>query len=124
MSKIKIVIFGGFGASGFPKHIAKQIKEKEFPQNRCGSIIDILEKYPSLEEVKELKAKYEKLKVDEVLRAGNRFYFGAKPYNISCTIEEVDTSRPWTFGEYDGAEGIEYLDFKCVSKELNYWKKK
>ena len=37
-------------------------------------------------------------------------------------IEEVDTTRQWTIDEYDGAEGILYLDErKCLDEELNYW---
>ena len=41
---------------------------------------------------------------------------------ISFCIEEVDISRPWCIEEYDGAEGIKYLDaYKCVDKELNYF---
>ena len=49
-------------------------------------------------------------------------------YNKECnyvsnfSIVEVDTTRPWTIEEYDGAEGIKYLDdMVCVDKELNYW---
>ena len=121
MSIIKVVIFDGYGASGFPKQIQNQIKEKDFPYIRCGSIIDILEQYPSVSKVT-LMEKYNKLKVDEVLRCDNKFYFGAKPYNISCSIVEVDTSKKWRISEYDGAEGIEYLEHKCIAEDLNYWK--
>lgn len=121
MKKIKVVIFDGYGASGFPEHIQKQIKEQRFPECRCGSIIEILEKYPS-EPRENLAEKHKKLRFDEVLRCEDKFYFGVKPYNISCTIVEVDTSKKWTLSEYDGAEYIKYLDYKCISEELNYWK--
>lgn len=44
---------------------------------------------------------------------------------VSFTIQEVDTSRPWTIEEYDGAEYIKYLDgYELVDSECNYYKKK
>jgi hypothetical protein len=41
----------------------------------------------------------------------------------AISIRTVDTSRPWLVSEYDGAEGIEYLDYKIINKEYNYGKK-
>lgn len=122
MKKIKVLIFSGFGSSGYPKHISEQIKETNFPESRCGSIIEILELYPDKSNIDNLQEKYNSLQIGEVLRNKNKFYFGKKPYNISCSIVEVDTSKRWTIDEYDGAEGIKYLEPICVSKELNYWK--
>lgn len=40
---------------------------------------------------------------------------------LTFAIVEVDTSRPWCVDEYDGSEGIKYLDnYICVSKETNF----
>ena len=40
---------------------------------------------------------------------------------ISFCIEEVDISRPWCIEEYDGAEGIKYLDaYKCVDMFIHF----
>ena len=38
----------------------------------------------------------------------------------SLIIEDVNILRPWTIGEYDGAEGIQYLDYDVIYKDLNY----
>ncbi|MDD4779108.1 MAG: hypothetical protein PHT02_00695 [Tissierellia bacterium] len=35
-------------------------------------------------------------------------------------INKVDISKPWTIRDYDGAEGIKYLTYKIINKELNY----
>jgi hypothetical protein len=43
--------------------------------------------------------------------------FGDTDY---ITIDSVDTSRLWTIDEYDGSEGIVYLEI--VDKELNFCK--
>ena len=42
-------------------------------------------------------------------------------YNI-IRLVEVDTSRPWTILDYDGAEYIQYLDYNVIDKESNYCK--
>ena len=44
--------------------------------------------------------------------------------NNIIMLEEVDTSRPWTILDYDGAEYIQYLDFDVIDKESNYCKLK
>lgn len=115
---MKVAIFNGYGESGFPDYIEEQIVEKSFPEYRCGSIINILESYPNEPNMD----KYKNLKVGEVLRYGDIFYFGNSFHPVRCTIEEVDISKKWTIEEYDGVEGIEYLEFECLSEELNYYK--
>ena len=57
----------------------------------------------------------------------NIYYVYNREYHYvsNFSIVEVDTARPWTIGEYDGAEGIKYLDeIKCVDEALNYWEVK
>ena len=53
-------------------------------------------------------------KPDKVFRVGN---------NIIMLLD-VDTSRPWTILDYDGAEYIQYLDFDIIDAESNYCKLK
>ena len=49
---------------------------------------------------------------------------GSSPFSIFKIIN-VDTSRPWCIEEYDGAEGVKYLDdYVCISKEFNYYSPK
>lgn len=63
---------------------------------------------------------------------GRKFYKNEKDGYIyvyeeaksSAEIVEVDTSRPWTIEEYDGAEYIEYLDFDVVEPSYNYCEKR
>lgn len=38
----------------------------------------------------------------------------------TARIKEIDINRPWTLSEYDGAEGIQYLDFKVIDATINY----
>lgn len=44
--------------------------------------------------------------------------------NNVIMLVDVDTSRPWTILDYDGAEYIQYLDFDVVDVESNYCKLK
>jgi len=118
---MKVVIFDGYGPSYFPEYIQKLIKAKDFPQCRCGNVVSLLESYPNEENIGNLQERYDNLKIGEVLRWGNKFFFGADLYTIECSIEEVDISRKWTISVYDGAEDIKYLKPKCISEELNYW---
>lgn len=127
---MKIVIFNSHGPSGFPEHILKQIQETNFPQSRCGSVIDILENIPKQDTGTcpvAFRNRLENLKSDEVLRLGNKFIFGNEcrsHNNITCEIVEVDVNKKWTIDMYDGAEHIEYIDnYVCISGKLNYWEK-
>jgi hypothetical protein len=38
------------------------------------------------------------------------------------SVDEVDTSIPWTINEYDGAEYVKYIKYSVIDKELNYCK--
>lgn len=52
------------------------------------------------------------------------YYKSNEGYISSFSIIDVDTTRPWTIAEYDGAEYVQYLDEdKLIDKELNYWSK-
>jgi hypothetical protein len=86
-------------------------------------VIEILESYPSVEDKVLLERLYETLKKGQVLRSGNYFWFGDNFHHIQCQIIDVDIKRKWTLTNYDGAEGVEYLDYKCIDDKINYWKK-
>lgn len=117
---VKMILFGGVGDSSIPKKIQQEMNDKPFPENRCGRVVEYLESYPIITD--NLAKAFESLKDGEVLRASeNTFYFGGRFYPIRCNIIEIDETRPWAFDEYDGAEGILYLDgYKCVNEKMNY----
>lgn len=35
-------------------------------------------------------------------------------------VVEVDTSKPWYIGNYDGAESISYLEYDMIDPSLNF----
>lgn len=40
--------------------------------------------------------------------------------NISISVVDVDISRKWTIEKYDGAEYIQYLDYRVVNEAMGY----
>lgn len=126
---IEVLIFDGYGVSGiplsvaqeFPKDVIVAMSENTLRSCRTGKIVEFLKSVPITDLEAEKMKKYIKEKgfarVSE-----DRFYFWDVPYLISCKIEKVDNSIPWTLNDYDGAESIKYLEPIKVDDELNYWK--
>ncbi|MFO1442848.1 hypothetical protein KDN24_06420 [Bacillus sp. Bva_UNVM-123] len=51
----------------------------------------------------------------------NVFQVG-KEYYQYASIVEIDTTKPWTIEEYDGAEYIKYIEYEVLDEKLNYCK--
>lgn len=129
---MRFLLFTGYGLSDVPECLKSILRKSKFPENRTGEIIDYLDKNAvhleasTSEDVYKLKGylkknpeKIAKLKLnykkdlyayyDKQLKDTNTF-----------SVVDVDISIPWTIDEYDGAEGIQYLNLKIINKELNY----
>ena len=43
-----------------------------------------------------------------------------KEDQVTLSIIDVDTSRPWSIEKYDGAEYVQYLDYDIIDKKINF----
>jgi len=133
---MKILLFTGYGGYAATPQMKKILNKYKGIRSRVGEIVDYVENnhilYHSsyfIEAEKELKNNRELIvKFEDIQRYENRQSYSVYDANLyglsSFSIEEVDTTRPWTIEEYDGAEYIEYLDeHKLVDEELNYYEK-
>ena len=130
---MKILLFTGYGdSSGTPK--MREIMKKYIGiRCRTGEIIEYIENNRILfVDLSEFTMNIAKNKMDndneiivEFEGFDNKYHYKSNAgYMSSFSIVDVDTTRPWTIKEYDGAEYIEYLDEnKLIDKELNYWNK-
>lgn len=131
---MKILLFTGYGGHAATPQMRKILNKYDGIRGRIGEIIDYVENnhtvYHSSHEVeKEFKNNKELIvKFENVQKSNNRQRYLVWNENFhkwdSFSIVDVDTARPWTIGEYDGSEYIEYLDEnKLVDEELNYYEK-
>lgn len=97
---MKMALFIDYGPNNITKELLKEIKKYPFPQCRVN-IVSFIQKNGRL--VDERRNVYE---------LNGSFY----------EIKDVDTSRPWTIGEYDGSEYVQYMDYKMLDEKLNYGK--
>ena len=130
---MKVLLFTGYGDSiGTPK--MKEIMKKTIGiRCRVGEIIEYVENnrllFTDADEYSMNIAKSmmedDKEIIVEFKNIQNRYYYKSNEgYISSFSIIDIDTTRPWTIAEYDGAEYVQYLDEdKLVDKELNYWSK-
>ena len=98
---MKVLLFRNYGSHDFDKELKRKLAQSKFPKNRVGKIIKYLEEPGEV-----------------LLRYDNGYWI--KAYDEVYFIAEVDTSRPWTILEYDGAEYIQYLDYDIIDKDMNY----
>lgn len=106
-----------------PAFLIRELKKGEFPRNRTGKIIEILEKYPIFKgTLRELGIRLINLKNGEVLRIDeNNFLFGCEPTQSWWHIIDVDTNRPWAVELVGDVEHLIYLDeYKVIDRELNF----
>lgn len=102
MKKLKVLLFANYGLQTITDKTVKGMLTKNCkPKNRTGKIVELLEKQ------------------GEIISHQNGGYW-IKTYDEFYFIAEVDTSRPWTILEYDGAEYVQYLDYSIIDKNLNY----
>lgn len=134
---IKVLVFSGYGGDPSTEKMKEIMKKQNGVRSRVGDIVDYIEKtcvlWDSLGGITQVKAATKEnpnlivdsgqVIIDDVL--GKRYYVWDKKYASlsNFSILEVDSSRPWTIEEYDGAEYVAYLDEKKMyDEELNYWK--
>lgn len=120
---MKVIVLCSYGNEGLPKEFGCNYKDKlwRFDKkliNRIEKLDWIKIDFPN--NIKDTTKNY-CYKVSNGVK-----YIYATPNSHSLfnifKIVEVDISRPWCIEEYDGAEGIKYLDdYICVDKELNYF---
>lgn len=128
---MKILLFTSYDDGlGTPK-MRKIMKKYGGIRGRVGEIIEYVENHKvmfedSLENSMRMAQDMFENNKETIVTFSNhsRYYYNSGyGYMNSFEIVEVDTIRPWTIKEYDGAEYIKYLDEqKLVDKELNYWK--
>ncbi len=127
---MKIAIGAGYSGFNLPKWLMEKCND-ENPIKMRFNVAKYLEENCDYEideqkinkPIKEFVDKYKILKIK------------GKFYNIYCTKDEenltvmdyctycivdVDITRPWRIDEYDGSEGIQYLDYDVIDKEFNY----
>lgn len=135
---MKVLLFTGYSGYAATPQMRKILEKYDDIYSRIGEIVDYVENNHVVYDVsqyfeaeKELKNNKELIiKFEDNKKHDNyqkyAVYNNIKYSNLSTfSIVEVDTNRPWTIGEYDGAEYIEYLDKnKLVDKELNYYEKR
>ncbi len=134
---MKIAIESGYDRFDLPKWLLEKCNDENFLKVRINIAKYLEENFDKeIDEEKLYSESLEKLlNENKILKVNTKFhsiYFIKKedeknnyPNNrYEFTIEDVDTTRPWHFSEYDGSEFIEYLDYEVVDKEFNYCKLK
>lgn len=131
---MKIAIYPNHGSSYIPPFITKQLSGKDWIHNRIelANIIGRLE--PTHEEItQEIYDLYSSHKPNELnfcdyikdSKDPNVIFVkdleSQYGYVYRIKVVDVDTSKIWRIGEYDGAEGIEYFNNpEIIDKDLNY----
>ena len=75
------------------------------------------------------KEEFDHMKLGDVIKFRNKEFRKDKDdefiyvYELmisTCELVNVDIDRLWTIDEYDGSEGITYLDYDVIDDKLNY----
>lgn len=136
---MKVLIFPGFGGCHYTDEMVKAIEnETEFIKQRIGKVVEVVEKaeirdatgltqYDWDKIINELSKKQGTIVGLKGMDKNNtediNYYTWYKETSwiMEMKIVDVDTSKPWKIGEYDGAEGIEYFNEpEILDKETNY----
>ena len=130
---MKVLLFSGYGGTTPTPKMTEIMNKYKGIRRRTGEIIKYVEDNcrvyggaASEEVIKEIEAlmKKDPNTIVTFLINRNVYYIWDVDMDsfVSITIQDVDTSRPWTIKEYDGAEFVSYLDDKkLVDEVLNYW---
>jgi hypothetical protein len=128
---VKILIFSGYGSNAVTPEMEEIMNISEGIRRRVGEIVEFVEKNAVPYKIRDYKIANEDLSTNHNLIVRYEKYPGVFQYAVwdrelrmpsFFSIDEVDSSRPWTVEEYDGSEGIVYLDErKLTDEELNYW---
>lgn len=111
---MKIILQKNYGVIEYPdelKHIVQKYSGLE--RKTAPEIIQYIQSHAVPADTAEKFLELRK-KCDIVSYCGLYFF-----KNGHCGVEDVNTSKPWTILEYDGAERIAYL--KKKDKALNFW---
>lgn len=136
MKVLLFTAYGGYAATPQMKEILSKYENKGI-RGRIGEIVDYVENnhvlYPTIYKLSEIEKEFENnkeliVKFEDLQKHGYQKYMIYRDIGYSgittFSIVDVDTTRPWTIEEYDGAEYIQYLDEnKLIDKELNYYEK-
>jgi hypothetical protein len=129
MAMIEVALFTSFGSTPCIQKVRDVLDAYDFPQNRIELAKYIKENAIEIDrnDVYGFMAEHKDFigYLDDLRYPDKRGYYMdiGKMGLAAISIRTVDTSRPWLVSEYDGAEGIEYLDYKIINKEYNYGKK-
>lgn len=125
---MKVLLFTGYGTNFVTPEMEKIMKKNTYPKNRIGEIIDYIEKnaitakledYDKLVEI----LKKNKNQIYKIVGKTTKYIIWNDDIQWTCSFQivEVDISKRWRIRDYDGAEHIEYLDYKLIDKEMNYY---
>ena len=128
----KAIIFSNYGLDGITPEMQEIMKKHFGIRSRMGEIIEYVENHAVmadefLSEVELLR--YLKNDPNAIVcrRPGKEYQVQRQDWIMPSTfsIIEIDTSRPWTIDEYDGAESVKYLDeIDLVDEDLNYYEER
>lgn len=120
--KIKIAIQSSYGAFRLSKDMYKELQGLSVPRARMKLAEFLEENSVEIKDPRELAEAKGYFFIERDVERGSKryYYYSPEDDDLFCSfrIVEVDTSSPWRLTEYDGAESIEYLNFKA--EEFNY----
>ena len=137
---MKVLIFPGYGGCIYTDEMKEAAEQQSGAlAGRIGRVVDVVESaevrdtsgdidgdFKSvLEELKNNYGKIIGLKGLDSNKERIHYYTWSNDINwaIKLMIVDVDTSKPWKIGEYDGAEYIEYYNIpEIIDEESNYAK--
>lgn len=132
---MKVLLFTNYGSdTRTPKMIEIMNKNGGYTiKGRTGEVIEYIEsncvEYEQISNDNIIEIKQKMRENHELIFTFKNFQGKYYAYNSnthdsdSFSIVDVDITRPWTIEDYDGSEGIKYLDeWTLVDKEMNYYK--
>lgn len=125
---MKVLLFTDFGTNYLSPEMIKILGKNPFPINRTGKIIEFVEQIAvPLDKTEGLIPQIFKEKSNTIIKIEDQgtsqdiYIIKSDSDRFSrFAIQEVDTTRPWTIENYDGAEYIQYLDYNIINSDINY----
>ena len=129
----KVLISTCYGGAEYTPEMQKIMQKSTGVRRRVGEVVEYVESVakecPKPDMVQDMLKDDETIL--EVVRTDKKCTYCIKCSNeesilygniVSFCIVNVDDTRPWTIENYDGYEGVKYLDKrKLEDEELNYW---
>lgn len=113
-----IALWGSYGTGSYPKGF--ECKGKDFIEMRKALAEYIKENVKEVFNPEEYDEKHCEMEIHKAIRQSKckcvcmkyknhtKYYVEVERYLGYWELEELDTSKLWVFGEYDGAESIRY----------------